>query len=106
MRKTRSFEREIEALESEWFPDSGFFWRIRQGRFAADEFQCALKRVSAISIEQEVDLPRRFVSLRWYIPLFMQWQAERVQENGGDTAAYTKAMTTMTNEIERLLGVP
>jgi len=101
-----NYEREIKALESEWLPESGFFWRIRQGRFAADEFQCVFKKVSAISIEENAELPRRIVSLLWYIPWVMQFQIERVQENGGDVAGYSKAITTMTTEIERLLGVP
>ena len=33
-------------------------------------------------------------------------QVERVQESRGDVPAYTKAITAMTNEVERLLGVP
>jgi hypothetical protein len=101
-----SYENEIDALESEWSPEDGFFWRVRQGHFIPSEFERALKKVSAISIAEGADVPRRVVSLLWYIPLFMQWQVERVQESGGDVAAYAKAITTMTNEIERLLGVP
>jgi hypothetical protein len=101
-----SYAKEIEALESEWSPDGGFFWRIRQGQFSNDDFQRALKKLSAISITEGSDVPRRVVSLLWYVPIFMHWQVERVQENKGDVAAYLRAMTTMTNEIERLLGVP
>jgi hypothetical protein len=26
-----SYEQEIEALESEWSPEDGFFWQIRRG---------------------------------------------------------------------------
>ena len=101
-----SYQKEIEALESEWSPDAGFFWRVRQGEFSSDAFQRALKKLSAMSIAENSDVPRRVVSLLWYIPLFLQWQVERVQENNGDVAAYLGAITTMTNEIERLLGVP
>jgi hypothetical protein len=101
-----SYEKEIEALESEWSPEDGFFWRIRQGEFTASAFERARKKVSAITIGEDSDVPRRVVSLLWYIPLFMQWQAERVRESKGDVHAYTAASTEMTNEIERLLGVP
>jgi hypothetical protein len=101
-----SYEKEIAALESEWSPEDGFFWCVRQGHFTPSDFERALKEVSAISIEEGADVPRRVVSLLWYIPLFMQWQVERVQENKGDVKAYTTAVTKMTNEIERLLGVP
>lgn len=101
-----SYEKDIEALESEWSPEDGFFWRVRQGRFTTDEFQRALKKLSALSVVEDAKLPRRVVSLLWYIPLFMHWQVERVQESHGDVAGYTKAIAAMTNEIERILGVP
>ena len=101
-----TYEREIEALESEWSPDDGFFWRIRQGRFDHAKFQGALQKLAILSIAEEAELPRRLVSLLWYIPIFMQWQVEQVQENGGDATAYAKAITAMTNEVERLLGLP
>ncbi len=101
-----TYEREIKLLQSEWSADDGFFWRIRQGRFDPAEFKRALQKVATLSIAEEAELPRRVVSLLWYIPLFMQWQVERVQQSGGDTAAYAAAITAMTNEIERLLGVP
>ena len=101
-----NYEKEIEALESEWSPDSGFFWQIREGRFVAAEFHRALKRISAILIAEDANVPIRLVSLLWYIPLFMQWQSERVRESGGDMGVYEQAITTITNELERLLGVP
>lgn len=101
-----AYDRELELLESEWSLDEGFFWKIREGRFDPVEFQRALQKVSSLQFAEDAVLPRRIVSLLWYIPLFMQWQTERVQEAGGDAIAYTRATTAMTNEIERLLGVP
>jgi hypothetical protein len=101
-----SYEKELRALESLWLPDTGFFWRVRQGHFDPTEFEHALRTVKAISIREDSDLPRRIVSLLWYIPLFMHWQTERVRERGGDSAAFERAATAMTTEVERLLGVP
>jgi hypothetical protein len=105
-RVTMSYEKDIEVVESEWSPEDGFFWRIRQGHFTTGEFERALLKLSAISLADDYEIPRRLVSLLWYIPLFMQWQTERVKETGGDVSAYMKAITAMTNEVERLLGVP
>jgi hypothetical protein len=101
-----SYDDAIVELESEWSPDSGFFWLIRQGNFAASEFERALKKVSSISISENAELPRRLVSLLWYVPIFMHWQTDRVREAKGDLVAYGKATTAMHNENERLLGVP
>ena len=86
--------------------DRGFFWRIRQGQFEVDDFKRTLQTISVLSIREDESAPNRLVSLLWYIPIFMHRQTERVQESGGDVAEYMKAATAMTNEIERLLGVP
>jgi hypothetical protein len=96
----------IAALEAEWEPESGFFWRIRQGMFVDADYQRALSKVRAISIPEDIDIPRRLVSLLWYIPLFMQWQMERLRDAGADLEAYTMAATAMSTEVERILGVP
>lgn len=101
-----NYKEAISMIEFEWQPEHGFFWNIRQGLFSEVEFTRALNKVSSISIPDEADLPKRLVSLLWYIPIFMHWQIERVGESGGDIAAYVKAITKMSNEIERLLGVP
>ncbi len=101
-----SYEKEIDALESEWSPEDGFFWRVRQGHFNPNDFERALKKLATITMAEDADVPRRLVSLLWYIPLFMQWQVERVQENKGDVNAYMAAITKMTNEVERVLGMP
>lgn len=101
-----SYENAIVELESEWSPDNGFFWRIRQGQFVSSDFTRALKKISAISIVENAEVPRRLVSLLWYVPLFMHWQEDRVREAGSDPKAYARAITSMSNEIERLLGVP
>lgn len=101
-----AYEQEIERLESEWLAEDGFFWRIRQGQFDLSHFQRVLRKVRAISIGEDAELPRRLVSLLWYIPLFMLWQVERVVVNGNSGTEYATAISRMTNEIERLLGVP
>lgn len=84
----------------------GLFWKLRSGQFDPAAFQRALGKLTAISIPERAFLPRRVVSLLWFIPSFMQWQIHRVGEMGGDVAAYGKAITLMTNQVERLLGVP
>lgn len=100
------YDKEIAALESEWSPDGGFFWRVRQGQFFVDRFQVVIEKISQISVREDAALPRRLISLLWYAPLFMSWQIERVHENGGDDEAYRRAIDLLTSEIERILGIP
>ena len=97
----------IPIMESEWEPERGFFWRVRQGQFSKDEFERTLEKIKAIpSASVDAPVPQRLISLLWYIPLFMRWQVERVQENNADVAGYDIAVNKLTNEIERILGVP
>ncbi|CAG0962059.1 hypothetical protein ANRL4_00732 [Anaerolineae bacterium] len=96
----------ISKLEFEWSPEEGFFWRIREGQFIASDYNRAFRMIASIDSSRAQEIPLRFVSLLWYIPLFMQWQVERVVEAGGDRKQYEQAVTEITNEIERILGVP
>jgi len=96
----------INAIETEWEPDSGFFWKVRQGDFDRQGYTRTLSKLQAMTIDANRDLPRRLVSVLWYIPLFMSWQVERVREAGGDDKDYQIAITAATNEVERLLGTP
>jgi hypothetical protein len=44
--------------------------------------------------------------LIWYIPIFLQWQEQRVIRNGLDSAAYQGFVTGVVNTLEEVLGVP
>jgi hypothetical protein len=101
------YDKEVDDIEAEWSREDGFFWCLRQGQFSEDKFNRTMEKLSNLSVaDDDADIPRRLVSLLWYIPLFMQWQVDRVRETGGDVTAYMRAITLATNEIERLLGVP
>jgi len=95
----------ITALEVEWDVD-GFFGRLRSGEFDLEGYRRAKAVLAAISIPDDALLPLRFVSLIWYIPIYMRWQIERITELGGDLVAYKRAIDHMTNECERLFGLP
>jgi hypothetical protein len=55
--------------------------------------------------EEQEDIPRRLVSLLWYIPLFMEWNAEGVS-NQISRDEYSHCKTLVENELERILGIP
>jgi hypothetical protein len=96
----------IPSIESEWEPDTGFFWSIRQGEFRKADYERTLAKFIAVPRSSDKLVSARLVSVLWYVPIFMQWQMERVRERGGDVAAYTQAMNSLTAEVERILGVP
>ncbi len=94
----------ITSIESEWEPGDGFFWKIRQGVFRDSDFERAFEKVKAVPTFSDRPVPARLVSLLWYVPLFMQWQVERVREQGGDEARYATATNKMTAEVEEGIG--
>jgi len=101
-----NFENAVAELGSFWEPDDGVFWQLRQGNFIEPEMKRFVAWLGRFEVEDDAALPRRLVSLLWYAPLFMQWQIERVREAGGDVPAYSTAIMEVSNELERILGVP
>ena len=60
----------------------------------------------SLEVEKDKALDRRFVSLIWYIPIFMGWQYERVRDKGGDMKSFIGAANKIQAVIEDILGVP
>jgi hypothetical protein len=99
-------EDHIPSIEAEWEPETGFFWRTRQGDFQTEDFERTLGKLAAVPSLTEQSVPARFVSVVWYIPIFMGWQTDRVRECGVNPDEYRRATVKLTNEVERILGVP
>lgn len=96
---------QIEQLDLSWDIDEGFFGNLRQGKFDNGLFTNFMSLLKSISFDDEELIPRRAVSLLWYIPLFMEWQKERV---AGTISLndYDNKKTQIENELERILGIP
>jgi hypothetical protein len=94
----------IFQLEEEWEKPFGFFGCLREGDFDPDGF----KRVENLLKNLNTDMlgNRRLISLIWYIPLFMNWQKERVFEKGGDISALERSTNILQGILEDVLGVP
>ena len=97
---------EIEKLDLSWDYDEGFFGKLRQGIIDKNLYREFISLLTAISFEEDELIPRRIVSLLWYIPLFMEWQKERVILNKFDLTEYNTLKTQIENELERILGIP
>lgn len=96
----------IADLEREWDFDSGFFGRLRRGDCDRTSLNRLIRTLDLIDPQGDTTINRRVVSLLWYMPIFMGWQVERVQEAGGDVAELDKATNQVQNLVEKILGVP
>lgn len=95
----------LNTLEDAWEIEIGFLAQLRDGIFSETLYTAFLHMLKEIRIEEEELLPRRLVTLLWYIPQFMEWQTERV----ADTISKEKYLLKrglVENELERILGVP
>ena len=102
-----SVPRVLERLEALWDEPSGALYRLRQGEFTGDIEDAVLSVLRTLDLDAEGDAVfRRAVSLIWYLPLFIGWQEERVAERGSDGHQLRRFRNQVTNEVERLLGVP
>lgn len=96
----------IRALGEQWDIPDGFFYRLRQGDYDPRGTVVVESILRSLAIDEDMLLPRRFVSLTWWIPMFMEWQIERVREAGGDAEAVRAGSVRLRNVLEEVLGVP
>lgn len=98
----------IAALEALWAAEPpGFFWNVRQRQLVARDGEAAIAVLRAIpGYADGATLPARLVSLLWFIPVFMEWNADGVRRAGGDDEAYTRVASELTSEVMRILGAP
>jgi hypothetical protein len=95
----------IPLLEEFWDLD-GYFFKLRHGDYEAGGAERLQALLTSIEVSDETDLPRRLVSLTWMIPMFMEWQVERVREKSGDTEALKRDIDRLRNTLNEFLGFP
>ena len=93
-------------LEEQWDIPNGFFYRLRQGDYDPRGADAVERILLSIDVDDEAQLPRRFVSLTWWIPTFMEWQVDRVREKGGDAESLKRDIIRLRNALDKVLGVP
>ncbi|AFE03524.1 hypothetical protein COCOR_00497 [Corallococcus coralloides DSM 2259] len=91
-------------LEAAWSDEDGFLVQLRMGNFDSAKAGALLTMLKRMDLGEGGPLERRVVSLLWYLPLFMSWQHERVEPK--HLSELAKVEARVTNEVERLLGVP
>jgi hypothetical protein len=106
MKRNSDYAAAIFELERFWEAPNGYFYRLRQGDYDPQGAAAVDKLLNSIEVSEDSELPRRLVSLAWYIPMFMEWQIERVEKAGVDTVALRRDIDRLLAAVEKLLGVP
>ncbi|HBJ33563.1 MAG TPA: hypothetical protein DDZ51_02145 [Planctomycetaceae bacterium] len=101
-----NLEELIQNLESHW-NTGGFLDAVRRGEFDANSGHSFVALLRGIAISEHELIPKRLLSLLWYLPLFLEWQKERIAEaNSSNTVSYEDFVTEVQNVLEEVLGVP
>lgn len=94
----------IADLEAAYDLEEGFLGLLRGGHFDSRARDRFLRLLESIDPGAADTIDRRLVGLLWYVPLFMQWQAERLDDD--EQVALQAVTDQVTNQLERILGVP
>jgi hypothetical protein len=95
----------VGQLDADWDTD-GFLGQLRTGAFEQGNAARFLKLLRSIDIPEDAMVPKRVLSLLWYLPSFLVWHRGRVTEQGGDIAAFDLFVADVHNALEDVLGVP
>jgi hypothetical protein len=95
----------IEAIEKQWDTD-GTLGKIRTGEFNNEAGKILINLLEQINIDDESEIPKRLLTLLWYMPSFLVWQRERVDEKSNNLSEYDHFVTDVHNVLENALGVP
>ena len=95
----------VEQLDFEW-SEEGFLGRLRTGSFVPTDAARFLSLLKDIRIPDGALVPKRALSLLWYLPSFLMWQRDRVAARGGDVVAFDRFITDVHSVLEDVLGVP
>ena len=82
MVKNLSDEQIKTKLIWQWENADGFFFKFRFGTFDKDECKKTLDIIEEIEFGRHNMIDRKIVDLIWFVPLFLEWNKERVIENG------------------------
>lgn len=96
----------IDELEKEWDLEAGFLGNLRQGIFSTEKLERLLNTLQTIELSDLKQLDRRFVSLTWYIPVFMIWQREDFVKQNKDIFELDLAINKVEGQLEIILGIP
>lgn len=95
----------VAELENAWEAEVGFLGKLREGIFDAKSYESFLITLAKIDFEKDELVPKRMVTLLWFVNPFMEWQRERVCQNLS-AEQYNKIVESVWNQLERILELP
>jgi hypothetical protein len=93
-----------KTLSEAW--DSGFFYKIRSGEFDEAQYSKLKEALSKFQAPPGATLEKDFVSMVWFIPLFINWHEKILLEKGMSRDRFSEVEDFFYNKVEEILGLP
>ena len=84
---------------------NGFLGAFRSLEFDPIKYQRFVRLLRSIENQGET-INSRLIAVVWFIPIFMEWNHERVIEKGANRLAVRRAVSEVTSILEEKLGLP
>ncbi|MEP7220151.1 MAG: hypothetical protein ABI876_14605 [Bacteroidota bacterium] len=94
-----------DLIGEEYDIPNGSLYKLRQGEFDHDGLDRLLAKLRTICLTGDM-IDRRLVAVLWYLPLFIGYQRERVENAGYDMKLFDRFETQVTNVLLEILGFP
>jgi hypothetical protein len=96
----------VSLVDSFWAEPDGFLYLLRDGHYDPEGAGRLINALESITVSDSDCLPRRLVALTWYVPMYMEWQVDRVGELNGDVHRLRRDIDLVRNAVEAVLGTP
>lgn len=91
-------------LENAW--KDGFFFHLRYGEFNEQEYNILKQQLTSCPETDEPTLDKELVRNLWLIPTFLENNKDFLLKRGLNKSVFTQMYDGLTNECERILGMP
>lgn len=94
------------SLLNEWERPDGFFAKLREGDFDDKGALRVLHYLGQLDLQSDESLELALYRQLWYMPLFCQWQEERMRDRSKDTTGVHRFGVDLLNILQDKIGVP
>ena len=96
----------IRLIENEYDLETGAIGKLRGLEYDKEGFERLIAILKEIEIDDDLKIDKRFVSLVWYIPIFMIWQARAIENDSSAANEINNDSEKIAHILFELIGYP
>jgi hypothetical protein len=96
----------IKLIENEYNLETGAIGKLRRLEYDQAGFERLIAILKDIEKDDDPKIDKRFVSLAWYIPIFMIWQTRAIKNDSVVEEEINRDSEAITHILFELIGYP